>query len=755
MPLPTPPLDTRSYRDLVDEMIARIPVHTTEWTNFGSSDPGITLIQLYAHIAESMIYRANRVPELNRAKFLQLLGIGLEPGREARGLASFANERGPLTDTIVAAGAELTAQKIPFRTTLAIDALPLEARVFRKVPLLDPTPETLAYYELLYASYGRDMPPELALYETQEAGGTQPLDFAGTVDNTLWIALLGRPADRDEGLPDPWQKTRAALAGRTMSLGLVPTQLREIGLVPVAPDASAKDYLDFAIPAVEQGIRFDADDRPVADFRSLETQADFDPTRTAGVVQVQLPSDPAAIATWSDLDPLEGGVGDLPPQIEDAGIAGRIVTWIRVSASTSADLSFDWLGINAAPVRQFIQIANERLADGTGLPDQQRRLVRAPVLAGSVAISSYLGSTRRDWTAIDDLAAAGSEVDAYGAALDDAPVDVFALDPESGVVTFGDGINGRRPRPDETLYASYRYSAGAAGNLGAGALKEGANVPAGVKASNPVRTWGGADPETQADGEKQVRRMLQHRDRLVTADDFRAIAWRTPGIALGRVEVIPAAHPGLAPVTSDTAPGAVTLMVVPAGDPAHPKAPRPDGRFLDTLCRYLEPRRLVTTELALHGPKYVGIWLSVGIEIAGGHSVPETLEAVRSRLSAFLSPLPAPELRGASLLPQLYGPDVDPALRGWPLNRAVHAATLLAEAARAPGVVSVDEILLAKGSGGAQAEIPMRGLELPELLGISVSVGAPAPLDTLRGSASEGGDAARSLLPVPIVAETC
>ena len=76
MPLPAPSLDNRKYRDMVNEMVARIPVHTPEWTNFGPSDPGITMIQLYAHIAENMIYRANQIPDLNRAKFLQLLGIG-------------------------------------------------------------------------------------------------------------------------------------------------------------------------------------------------------------------------------------------------------------------------------------------------------------------------------------------------------------------------------------------------------------------------------------------------------------------------------------------------------------------------------------------------------------------------------------------------------------------------------------------------------------------------------------------------------
>lgn len=755
MPLPAPRLDTRTYRELVDEMIARIPVHTPEWTNFGPADPGITLLQLYAHITESMIYRANQVPEVNRAKFLQLLGIALEPAREARGIVAFANERGALTSAPVAAGAELLAQKIAFRTGLTIDALPIEARIFRKVPLVDPDPQTLAYYELLYASYGREMPARLALYQALEVGRDAPFGFAGTVDNALWIALVGRTDDRDAAASDPWVHVRQALAGRTLSLGIVPSQMREAHLLPLNPGSTAVEFLEFALPAVAEGVSFDADDRPVAAYRTLSAQADFDPSREAGVVQLQLPGDPAAIASWSDLDPLEGGVGELPPQIEEGALGDRIVSWIRVSANSSADFIFDWIGINAAPVRQFVRVSSERLADGDGRPSQLRQLGRAPVLSGSVGIASFSDGARRDWSAIDDLGAAGAEVAGYGAPLDDAPVDIFVLDAEAGTIRFGDGMNGRRPRASEALYASYDYSEGAEGNVGAGALKEGVNIPAGVKATNPVPTWGGSDAESIEAGERQVRRMLQHRDRLVSAEDFRAIAWRAPGVALGRVDVIPAAHSSVTPVMPETAPGAVTLMVVPATDPAHPEAPRPDGRFLETLCRYLEPRRLVTTEVVLHGPKYLGLWMSVGIKVAGGHSISETVEGVKARLRSFLSPLPHPQLRGAAFMPQLYGPDVDPALRGWPRNRPVHAATLLAEAARAPGVESVSEVLLASGSGQAVAEVALQGLELPEILGLAVSLGAATPIDSLRGSAPAQSDGTPGLLPVPIVAETC
>jgi predicted phage baseplate assembly protein len=94
MPLPVPTIDDRRYKDLVDELVARIPVHTPEWTNFNAADPGITLIHLFAHLTESMLYRANQIPERNRLKFLQLLGIGLNPAQEARGLVAFANEQG-------------------------------------------------------------------------------------------------------------------------------------------------------------------------------------------------------------------------------------------------------------------------------------------------------------------------------------------------------------------------------------------------------------------------------------------------------------------------------------------------------------------------------------------------------------------------------------------------------------------------------------------------------------------------------------
>ena len=66
MPITPPPLDNRRFADLRDEALARIPVHTPEWSNFNASDPGVTLVEVFAFLTESLLYRANQIPERNR-----------------------------------------------------------------------------------------------------------------------------------------------------------------------------------------------------------------------------------------------------------------------------------------------------------------------------------------------------------------------------------------------------------------------------------------------------------------------------------------------------------------------------------------------------------------------------------------------------------------------------------------------------------------------------------------------------------------
>jgi SpoVK/Ycf46/Vps4 family AAA+-type ATPase len=62
-----PDLDTRRYQELFDEALRRIPVHSPDWTNYNQSDPGMTLMQLFAWIADTLRYRLDSIPESHRA----------------------------------------------------------------------------------------------------------------------------------------------------------------------------------------------------------------------------------------------------------------------------------------------------------------------------------------------------------------------------------------------------------------------------------------------------------------------------------------------------------------------------------------------------------------------------------------------------------------------------------------------------------------------------------------------------------------
>ena len=82
------------------------------------------------------------------------------------------------------------------------------------------------------------------------------------------------------------------------------------------------------------------------------------------------------------------------------------------------------------------------------------------------------------------------------------------------------------------------------------------------------------------------------------------------------------------------------------------------------------------------------------------------------------------------------------------------AAELEAVVNRVEGVLFVNNLLVAQGTGAAQASIPMAGLELPRVAGISVTVGDALDLDRLRGQRPEPTEAS-SFVPVPFVPKEC
>lgn len=84
MSLEPPNLDNlRFQKDLVDEARKRIRQYCPEWSDYNVSDPGITLIELFAWMTEMLVYRLNRVPEKNYIQFLEMLNFQRRPARSA------------------------------------------------------------------------------------------------------------------------------------------------------------------------------------------------------------------------------------------------------------------------------------------------------------------------------------------------------------------------------------------------------------------------------------------------------------------------------------------------------------------------------------------------------------------------------------------------------------------------------------------------------------------------------------------------
>jgi hypothetical protein len=122
MPLPLPNLDDRRWVDLVEEGRALVPLYAADWTDHNVHDPGITLLELYAWLAEMDIYQLNQIPDRHKWKFLALVGIYPEPPRPARTVVTFAvppKETGKiiqLPESVEVEGNDPFGQTTRFRT---------------------------------------------------------------------------------------------------------------------------------------------------------------------------------------------------------------------------------------------------------------------------------------------------------------------------------------------------------------------------------------------------------------------------------------------------------------------------------------------------------------------------------------------------------------------------------------------------------------------------------------------------------------
>jgi predicted phage baseplate assembly protein len=575
--------------------------------------------------------------------------------------------------------------------------------------------------------------------------------FASSADRALWLALLAPPAPRAEDQPATNEAARSALGGGDSGAAA----LLSVGIVPaLATPALFEDIGPRARVPVLWEITTRGASPNETDYLTLEPLAGSDTTAglaRPGTLRLPLPDESLIWAPSNDVgENPRAGVGDAPPRLDDSEKAARLIAWLRLRPATGQQvdrLPLTWIGINAAEVDQRLTHAGRVLGVSSGAADQQFSLPAASVDRDSLAIQvEEPGRGYQPWYCVEDLGAIHPDANV---ARDAA---AYELDAAAGVVRFGDGVRGRVPeRGMRIRLASGRFGGGRAGNLAPGSLAELSARDIAGNTTPPIRVWqplaasGGEDAETLAQAEKRIPSYLRHRERAVTAEDYRSLAFETPGITVGRVEVLPRFKPR---DRRFDVPGVVSVMALPFQPLSRAPNPRPDRPFIERLHAHLSARAPLATELYVIGCEYVPLGVSVGVSIRDGFARDQVLHEVKQTLQRLLWPLAPGGANGD----------------GWPLGRSVKTRELEVDISRVAGVREVTGLILFKREGGAWRSIPATGTEasqsleladwqLPELLAVVVSDdpnGAPVELTARPNSYADPNAVA-----VPVVPKIC
>lgn len=621
MSLPTPDLDVRKFQEIVDDVKRQIGLRCPEWTEHNVSDPGVTMIELFAYMTEMALYRMNQVPEKNYIKFLDLIGIRLEMPEPAQTDLRFRLSR-PIEDRD---GTEEHEQTLKARETIAATTRTesehaIEFALDRSLKLVRPR-----------------LMQVLALPES-ERGVAALEDLADAREFKL------KSGSYDEknsfSIYSPLPRTGDALyfgfsndvSGNTVELVVDCLNAAATGLNESYP-AQVWEYWD--------GVD--------ARWERLEVVDDgtFGFNRPGGV-ELAMPHD-----------------------LQERSIGGTSGYWVRVlytiDASDLPPRGLDQKGPDAyqkppeitsvqartvggtAPSSQCTSILNEILGQSDGTPGQVFQLLQNPVVRlqpSETILVGPIGNEPGDltgweeWTCVDDFAESES-TDRH-----------FVLDHLTGEIFFGPNIvqpdgsarqYGAIPEKGMTvLMAAYRFGGGTHGNVREGkvrTLKKA--IPFISEVTNPRIASGGRDREELERAKLRAREVLRVRNRAVSAEDFELLA-RKASSGVGRAKCIqPVTYP---PRTADGIyPGIVRVLIIPTLSddlllprPADLRVPL---RTIQEVHEYLDGRRLLTSVLEVQEPEYV--FVSVDLKIVADPRADEETVALRVQesLSRFLHPL--------------------------------------------------------------------------------------------------------------------
>lgn len=612
-----PNLDDRTWQDIVDQARALIPKYAPEWTDHNPSDLGITLIELFAWIVESMIYRLNRVPEKNLIEFLNLLGITRDPA--------------------VPASTWLT-YRLSGRSAITIP------RGNQASTLQTETDDTI-------------------IFETDEDLRVLPL--------TLTTALAIDPNFTR------YQNVTTALVGSPLSGTTVSIPAQQSVMLVLGFDASSSEPIAlrwrFAKPAAPDTIRvtwrYSSANASPPEWPSdrVEVNDRTEGFQTNGIISLQLPD------AWTEQSPLSwSGISGEPPVEQPQfwiGVQIDNITHEGESATPrSIEIDIEHILFNSVSATHALTISQpERLGISNGEPFQAFELQHRPLFKRSNAKDPYdhvilqvreplVGGGLSDWTTwirMDDFPQGAGQF--------------FRLDPVTGTIYFGnyhptvspDG-HGRIPTTGSEIRAlTYRYVLGGIrGNVSSNRITIlRTPIPGVSSVTNFGAAIGGSDEESIEETQRRGPEALRNRYRAVTSEDYEYLA-REASTGIKKVRCLPPREftpnepiPEGASIGDpwtygglDRSTGTVNVIIIPEAPFNHPR-PMPSQELLREVFHYLEERRPVANRLHVTHPHYLPINVTVDLSIwrsalINSLTTPETLEAeVLQKIQRFLHPL--------------------------------------------------------------------------------------------------------------------
>ena len=644
MALPAPNLDDlRFQRDLVDEARRRIIGYCPEWTDYNLSDPGITLIELFAWMTEKIVYRLNRVPDKNYIKFLELLGTQLQPASSARVELMFR-------------------LSVPFPVTPDSDTVAVVPQGLEVA-----TPQTEEEEEVIFTTDERLIirPPRLTQLRRDKNFNKE---YRSRLGVELFYAF-------NEVRPE---------VGDTFYLGFDETQ-----------DISGH-LLQLVFTCEQtQAVGIKREDPPLV-WECSVGEGEWQEIRPS--------TRPGEKDTTGGLNNPRGQlVLYLPLAMRPDQVNGRNGYWVRCRfeqrrpeqgrySESPRIVNVEAYALGAATMATHaVIVRQEMLGVSNGEPNQRFFMQHAPVLDLRPGETIEIEEERlgevvfAPWRRVLDF----SDSDRYSRH--------FTLDTATGEISFGPAIRqrdgtvyqyGRIPEAGRAIrFSQYRYGGGIAGNVPAGRIQVlKSAVPYIDQVTNLRKATGARDQEDLEEAKLRAARELRAQLRAVTAEDYENLA-KGASRSVARVKcTIPQGSNGRLP------PGTIEILIVPAVVEAL-RAGDLTKLGLDEALKsgveaHLDSYRLLTTTLQIREPNYIGVRVEAQI-VPSEYALPEVvLSRVVDTLNNFISPLVLHEW--ADLQNDMAEADWE----GWPFGRDLYVAEIFSLIQRVPGVKHVLDVKL-------------------------------------------------------------